>query len=260
MLGTLLVAGSAQATEFNVTNLSSSGAGSLADAINQANNDFNDTITIDVGGTVTLSGPLPTITANMTIVGPGAPFSKIDGGGSIRPFTVDGGSVSISGLTIQNGSDSSDSNGGAGISVISGDVNLTGCVLSNNTAKSNGGAILISDDGSAELSDCTLTGNEAAVTGWASAGGAIANIGGDCTLTACTLIDNSAYVGGAVSHNRTGGSLTVTSCTFYANSATYGGAIYANDGTNSIINSTISGNTAAASGSGVRELRRDDYR
>ena len=70
---------------------------------------------------------------------------------------------------------------------------------------------------------------------------------GSTTLTDCTLSNNSAYAGGAIFNRGGGGSLTLTGCSLMGNSASFGGAIW-NSNTTSLINSTISGNSAMDGG------------
>ncbi|AVP98372.1 hypothetical protein C7S18_14775 [Ahniella affigens] len=102
-------------TTFTVTNLLDDGAGSLRDAIAQANaNPGLDTIQFDVTGLLPVGLPLA-ITDAVTIVGPGADQLELDGGNLDRVFeifdpdvTTNGNPIdvfpaSISGLTISNG-------------------------------------------------------------------------------------------------------------------------------------------------------------
>lgn len=185
-------------------------------ALNSAGN--GDVIDFAPGilpGTITLTGPLPTITADLTIDGPGYTQLTIDGVNSYRCFNVDDGfgslwtsKVSIDDITITNGTVAAEN--GAGIWCVE-DLTLTRCVLSSNTAGSNGGAICM---GANSSSDCD----------------------GTLMLDNCTIADNAAATGGAVYldiYNNAGtyegaGQLTVTTCEFDTNAAAnYGGAIYA---------------------------------
>lgn len=83
--GTLFSGGlPAHAASLVVTNLNESGAGSLADVIDQANAAPGlDTITFDVQGTITLTGSyaLPGIVDDVIIQGPGSGLLTIDGDG-----------------------------------------------------------------------------------------------------------------------------------------------------------------------------------
>ena len=118
MLAALLVLvaskGAVQAgTTLTVTNLDDSGAGSLRQAIADANP--GDTIAFDVAGTITLTsgelGGVSGISKDLTIAGPGADQLTISGNNASRVFTIVGGSVTISGVTVTNGS-SADVGGG----------------------------------------------------------------------------------------------------------------------------------------------------
>ena len=64
-----------------------------------------DTITFDpsVTGTITLTMSELLLSQSLTIQGPGAANLAVDGAGSDRVFGITGGTVVISGLTIQNG-------------------------------------------------------------------------------------------------------------------------------------------------------------
>jgi len=86
-----------------VTNTNDSGPGSLRDALAAA----NDSDTIDatgVSGTILLiSGELQ-ITHNVTINGPGAGNLAVNGNATFRVFENFASNVTISGLTMTNGS------------------------------------------------------------------------------------------------------------------------------------------------------------
>jgi len=203
---------------------------SLRDAIAMANTGNNTqgtdiTFASGVTGTINLStvnSPLPTITGNLDLVGPGANLLTMSGGGSSSVgsiFNVNtAGYVAITSLTIANGYASGGTNGGA-IYIYQGTLNV---------------------------GDSTLVGNSGAF------GGAIDSGYGTVTLTNSTLSGNSTYGGGnggAISVYA--GILAADSSTFTGNSATYGGAIYNSYGPATITNSTISGNTAMNGGGGI---------
>src|SRR5205085_9952013 len=78
----------------------------LREAINVANANPGSTISFSVTSTIPLSSALPDITSNMAISGPGANQLEVQGSQSglgFRVFNVTGGTVTISGLTIDNG-------------------------------------------------------------------------------------------------------------------------------------------------------------
>jgi len=87
------VAGNAQATVFNVTNLNDNGGGSVRDAIDQANSAAGaDVIEFQPGlqGTITLTTGMLAITDSdgLSIIGNGAGRTIISGNNSGRVFDV----------------------------------------------------------------------------------------------------------------------------------------------------------------------------
>src|SRR6185436_8360492 len=110
MLGALAAAHPAEAAVFNVTNLNDAGAGSLRQAIADANGAVGaDTITFQAGltGTIGLTTGQLYIGDSVDIQGPGAAVLTVSGSNSSRVFylynsaaTLD---VSISGLTVTAG-------------------------------------------------------------------------------------------------------------------------------------------------------------
>jgi CSLREA domain-containing protein len=240
----------------------SAGSGtSLREALAFANkNPGADTITFAPGltGTIRLAlGQLPGITDDLTITAPGAAKLSIDAHGASRVFQVNAGAtVSLSGLTIANGS----ADHGGGIRN-DGTLTLSNSTLSGNHASIDGGSIgnfgtltlthstlnansaryggAVRNGGTATVTDSTFSGNTAGQAG------AIENAG-TMTLTGSTLWGNSATNGGAI---RNGNNLTVLNSTLAGNAATVeGGGIYNNFGTLAVTSSTLSGNTAPAGG------------
>src|SRR5688572_9534108 len=145
-------AGSASAATFTVTNLGNSGAGSLRDAVAQANaTPEADTIAFAVTGTIVLTTGSLQITAPLTITGPGAANLTIDGNANNRIFTVSEVApadcpspttpsdylVSISGLTLRNAHRNTDNTGGAILTLHS--LALDAMVIRDNAAKAGAG-------------------------------------------------------------------------------------------------------------------------
>ena len=239
----------AAAGTYTVTStLDDGSAGTLRNAIAQANADPGATIVFGPGvsGVIALQGAELEIAASMTIVGPGAGVVQVDGGGDFRVFTIllPSAQVGISNLAVQNGSADTDPNlvtNGAGGGIYNGGaLTLTGCTLSGNAASFGGG---IYNGGALTLTGCTVSGNAAAE----GAGGGIYSTG-MVTLTGCTLSDNSAFYAGGVYNGSTG---TATNCTVSSNSAAAsidgnsgsGAGLY-NDGALTLTGCVISGNTA----------------
>ncbi len=223
MLCSLGFLGSARGATIPVTNTSDSGAGSLRAAITTANADTGDTINITATGTITLLSALPAIAADMTITGPGATSLTVSGNNSTTVgtiFTINSGTVSISGLTIANG---------------------------NSNAVNAGGGIL--NDGTLTVNNCTIAGNSGIGSG--NEGGGITNFG-TLTVSSSTFSGNSGSQGGGIFNGQTN-ALTVVNSTFSGNSVTTkGGGIYNYPGgTLTVTNSTISANSAGEDGGGV---------
>ena len=87
-IAALCFVASVEAATFNVTSLADSGAGSLRDAIGQANAAPGaDTITFGVTGTITLASTIP-ILGPLTIQGPGAASLSISGNDAVRIFSI----------------------------------------------------------------------------------------------------------------------------------------------------------------------------
>src|SRR5262249_5760049 len=217
------------------------GVTSLREAITAANNQAgDDVITFNVAGTINLTGPLPDLSTNVEIRGPGADNLTVrrDTGGDYSVLNVTTGTtVSVSGLTIANGR----AVNGGGINN-DGSLRIARCSLTNNTAFNQGGGI--NSDGILIVSDSTFSANT--TTG---NGGAIYT-GLDTKVVDCTFANNLAANGGGIynfNHSWVAGS------TFYANAATqsgggvhnaldYGGAAVG------VVNCTLTGNSATTGG------------
>ncbi|HEX4706775.1 MAG TPA: hypothetical protein VH229_03510, partial [Candidatus Udaeobacter sp.] len=105
---TLLGTSAASAGTITVINTNDSGPGSLRQALVDANN--GDTIDFDSsleGQTVTLTSGQLLVNRSVTISGLGADNLTVDGNANDRVFYINlGNTVTISGLTIMNGSTS----------------------------------------------------------------------------------------------------------------------------------------------------------
>ncbi len=201
-----LAPSSSRAATINVTSTADSGGGSLRDAITAASS--GDTINITVTGTITLTGGTLTIDKSLAISGPGASDLAVSGNKAAQVFVVNSGAtVTISGLTIENGAASG---GGGGISNL-GTLTVTNSAITSNTTDVFGGGI--KNFGTLTLNNSTVSGNSASCC----FGGGIYN-GATLTLTNSTVAGNSVA--------------------FF-----YGGAIY-NTFQLGMTNDTLSGNTA----------------
>ncbi len=153
--------------------------------------------------TIALIAQLPKIYRDVTINGPGASNLIIDGDGSSRIFHITAVSVSISGMTLQNGGGhgpQTDTHGGA-IAIFGGKVELSKMSFKNNISAAGGGAIYLHSgigfQGSLSIIACNFENNEARTNGWTNTGGgAIYAIGNEFELsvTHSSFINNVTEV------------------------------------------------------------------
>jgi hypothetical protein len=237
VLAALLLPAPAAADTFRVTTTSDGtgcsvegcalrGAVLLAEEIPGA-----DTIIVPAGNYELLQGPL-TPSNDMTITGEGARNSILDANGRSRIFDIDGGTVEISHLTMQNGfaSAAAQFHGGnlrnSGATVTLDNVRVTG-----GSASSAGG---VSNNSGTMVIDHSLLDHNSALMGGGD-GGAIMNHGGEPGQIAPP------------------GILTVRNTTITANTANLAGALIERDNAanrTTLINVTIAGNSAGFRGQG----------
>jgi hypothetical protein len=265
------------AATFTVTNLNDSGAGSLRQALADANvTPGADTILFQPGlsGTITLTTGELHISDSLTITGPGAGAITVSGNNASRVFNIDDGTtalsnVKISGLTISTGNVALISQSGGGIlnnetltltacslsdnsaftgaglwNTVGSTAILTDCTLSDNSATRDSGGIL--NTGTVILTNCTLFGNEAGNTAGDSGGGILSN--GTAILTNCTVARNSAFQsgeGGGI-FNGSSGTLMLTNCSVLGNlvpDGDGGGIFNSSGGTVTLSNCTLLDNS-----------------
>lgn len=171
---------------FDVTNLMDSGAGSLRDAISQAEATAEaDQINFQIGGTLDVASIFPTITGEISISSNGFNVTFDGTSAANRAFTIDsGGNLTLSSFTVQNFS-SGASSGGA-INVNGGIFSASNSTFTGNTTDRTGGAIRIGSNGSATIQSSIFTGNDALQ------GGAISMSTGSLNLTGSQITNNTA--------------------------------------------------------------------
>jgi Ca2+-binding RTX toxin-like protein len=236
--GAVLFAPPAAGAAFSVTNTNDSGAGSLRQAVEDADAAAGaDTITFSpavTGAIVLTSGEISIDDAALTIQGPGASRLAIDGNNASRLFTIPGGDANrttvISGLTLRNGNAGSGSGGAIRMTGTGGTLTLSDSVVSGNEAGDDGGA-LYTADGTVNALNTVFTGNAAG------------DDGGSAFLDANQKIQTWRNV--TISGNTAGGD---------------GGGImfYSLYNATLVENSTISGNTAGRTGGGVYLYKTGD--
>ena len=273
-IGLLLyaVALPAHAATITVTNTNDSGPGSLRQALRIAND--GDTINFAVSGTITLtSGGLP-INKNIAISGPGADQLSIDGNQTILVFGVfNGNAATISGLTVRNAQfgvlnegtltvSNCDVRDNSQIGLFNtGILTASNCVISDNS-----GPGLYNDHAILNVSDCIITGNSySGIYNFNSRGPSssvergnnrrdLKKIDGPSpgvvTIANTIVSDNSEH-----GIYNDGGYVTILNSTLSGNSAEEGGGIHTGGGklpgNLTVINSTISGNFAFSDGGGI---------
>jgi hypothetical protein len=167
-----------------VANTDDNGPGSLRQALTDAN--AGDVIDLSgvAGSTITLTSGSLTIGKDVEIVGSEEGGIVIDGGGSYRVLDIASGVVSLSDVTVSNGSVAGS---GGGINN-AGELTLTRVTLSGNTGTNGAG---IYNDGALTMKNCTVSGNSAS----GEAGGIYNNSGCSFTLNNCTIANNDSSTG-----------------------------------------------------------------
>ncbi|MCE7951418.1 MAG: hypothetical protein DYH18_10000 [Xanthomonadales bacterium PRO7] len=268
------------AATYTVGNLNDSGAGSLRDAIAQANaNAGDDVITFasNVSGTITLtSGSLHIYGGGVDVQGPGASVLTIAGNtqvtrpagtgayGGYSDIVINGGGgggqgkpsatlaptpVTISGITLTGGS----AQDGGGINAYNTLLNVNNCVITSNNAYYSGGGIYIGGYYSAlTVNNTTISNNTAGNTG-----GGVATTDAAINIQQSSVTGNTAGRGGGIHvHNDNSNAVTITASTVSGNTSTGnaysyssnmgGSGVYTRHVTTSISNSTIANNTSNA--------------
>jgi len=304
----------ARAATITVTNTNDSGPGSLRQALAIAND--GDMINFAVTGTIGLISGGLLIAKNVTISGPGSNQLSIDGNQAVLVFGIfPDKTATISGLTIRNTEAGAgvwneqgtlavsncvlSSNSYDGLYNHEGTLNVNNCVLSGNSSVglyNQGGFVTVSScvlsansyglysyEGVTTVSNCVVSGNSNGglfndvyhqppndpVGGRGSmiiadsmisdnSGPGVSNIGGFLTVLDSTLSGNSAGQsvdgGGILSGTlfKTPSDVTLINSTISGNSAPGGGGGIVGGYWNvTIVNSTISGNSAGENGGGI---------
>jgi len=238
-----------------VSNLNNAGAGSLRDAVAQANATVNvpDTITFTTAGQITLTTGEIAVTDSLSINATPANLLTINGNNASRIFNTAAGLASmvftVNHATLAFGK----ANEGGAINIGDETVNLLDCSLIANVALTEGGAINVQGNGTLNLTRTTISGNTAATDG----GAIYWNTSGGGTILNSAIINNKATagIGGGVyffgTPNANG--LTFRNTTISGNSSgsSGGGIVLTNlSGPVTIQNSTITANTAATGNGG----------
>jgi hypothetical protein len=216
-----------------VTNTNDSGPGSLRQALMIAND--GDTITFTVSGTITLTSGGLLVAKNVTVSGPGSNQLSIDGNQAALVFGIfPGKTATISGLTIRNAE--------AGV------WNEQGTLAVSNCGVTNAYDGLYNHEGTLNVNNCVLSGNSDL---------GLYTYFGVTTVSNCTVSGNSS--GGLFNDGPHGGppppndpigspgSMTVADSMISNNS---GPGVWNITGFLTVLNSTLSGNSAGQSSDG----------
>ena len=254
---TFTVDSNADAPDATLNGVCDTGGGvcTLRAAITEANAVSGATINFSMPGSVTYLLTLGTLTisSNMSIVGNGPAHTIVDGDGSVtfsRVFALSSSSISVSmsGLTIQNGK----STQGGGI-YNAAKLSLANSVVISNTATAGspnvGGGIY--NTGHLTITNSFINNNSAPNVSFSGGGGGISNGGGTVTLINSTVDGNSTdNVGGGIHIDS--GVVSLINSTVGNNTAKNGGGIFnggLGSGTLKIIQSTIDTNTSTSTDS-----------
>jgi CSLREA domain-containing protein len=190
----------------------------------------------------------------------GTPRATISGGGEDRVLDQNGGELTLSGVTVTDGSLDDPLASGAGIRSISAGGSLTlvnSVVADNNTAQASGGGIL--GAGAVSVLNSVVTENTAGVSG-----GGISQGSGSLTITDSTIGPNHAGADPGAGAPKGGGvvvsadAVEITDSIFdgntvAGNNASGGGLalIISSSGTKTIRDSTFTANDAGQLGGGI---------
>ena len=250
-------------TVHNVTSTADSGSGSLRAAIAASVPGDMITFNLALPATISLTSGEIDIVSSINVAGPGANLLTISGNHVSRVFSIAlPATVTITGLTIANGTDAVDNAGGAGISNFhqltvsncnftgnqaSGDgggienngpiLTVTNCTFSNNSGGTGGGIASLAGSGSLETTNCTFNNNTAVF------GAGVENISGNFVATNCTFASNTATTSGGAIEGEIFGGVSIANCTMSANS---GGGIVILGGLIDLQNTIIADSTGAA--------------
>jgi len=146
------------AATITVTNTNDSGAGSLRQALADANDGDTIQFSVTTPATITLTGGVLVVNKSVTISGPAAGHLSVSGNGASEVFNIAAGvfvagAVTISNLTIMNGN----AGYGGGIYNFFTTLTITNSTISGNFSGSGGG--IVNDSGTLIIDNSTISGN-----------------------------------------------------------------------------------------------------
>jgi len=258
----IVVAPTVGADAYEVTNLGDAGAGSLRQAILDANTAAGaDTISFaaDVAGTIVLTSGELAVTGGVTITGPGSGVLAVSGNDNSRVFNIEADApVTITGLTVTDGKVDG-GNSGAGIASVDTDLVLSEVVLSSNRDTSGfgygGGLFFEGDLADLVLENSLVTGNSGVEDG----AGIYVTFANSATITGSVLTDNVA-VGDGGGVYLYGTDAIISDSTIAGNSASGGGGGFINpdEGETVTISRVLIADNTAAIGGGIKTYNAGD--
>jgi len=170
---------------------------------------------------------------SLAIVGAGASVTTFNGNHTGSVFTINTGTVTITGVTIENGIAPNGTGGGI---FNGGSLTVIGSTISNNDALGGGG--IENYRGTLIVRSSTISGNGG------QAGGGIETVQGALTISDSTLWGNTAITGGGI--ESLSSSLMMTNSTLFGNGATSdGGGIFTESGTDRIGATIVAANAGS---------------
>lgn len=235
-----------------VTNTNDSGAGSLRQAVLNANASAGAKTIVFQGSTFSDRTPVTIeltsgeliITNTITMMGTGANQLTISGNNRSRVFYIPvGTTVVLNDLTIAHGNAGSDFGGGINNQ---GNLTLNNCILMSNYAQTQGAGIW--NNNILMVNHTTFQNNSTSTSN--GSGGGIFNSGGTVTVNDSDFTGASVRDGGGIFNHE--GEITVSDSTFNNNRSNGGGGIFNVLGAATIVNCMISVNRANGWGGGLR--------
>ncbi len=221
----------------------------IQQAINEAQSNYSTTDDVTINVAAGTYSELDTINASsldsLTIIGAGSSTTAVTPPGFGTPLTVNSGTVTISGLTLENGFATTVEGGDI---INNGTLTLYSSTVSNGDGDIAGGGIY--NTGTMTLDLSTVSGGNIS-----HIGGGIYNAG-TMTINSSTVSGNYANQGGGICN---AGTMTINSSTVSGNTGGFSGGITnaitvgggMNGATLAVNSSTVSGNTAAQRGGGI---------
>ncbi|REJ79317.1 MAG: hypothetical protein DWQ47_00830 [Acidobacteria bacterium] len=279
----LFITANALAGTFTVSNDADSGAGSLRQAIVDANASGGDDVIefdnsfFNTQRTIVLTSGELVVSDNLTVNGPGSGLLSISGNGSSRVFSISGEfsslTVTISGVTVRDGWIDASSFAGGGIAVNDSNgvpfhvtLNLESVILTENevVGGGSGGALQVIRNGALNITNSVFLNNKSN----AGSGIGCGSGSGYCTsaeISNTTFEGNAAGNGGGVflccgNNTPNGTPINFENVAFINNYANQNGSAFRENALASIsfTNVTFAGNRSNSNGATL-QLARGTY-